>query len=287
MRRVLRWLAFGAAVILVAVLAAAAYVWIASEQVMNRRHPVRPEPLPRPSAAAVAAAPHQMRVLGCFSCHGEGLRGNLMFHEENVANVWAPNVPLKIAGMADEQIAQVLRQGVKPDRTSVWVMPSKSLSRLTPEETAAIVAYLRTLPRAGRPSPPIELLPLGRIGVVTRKFNPETAHLAAYKASYPVDLGPQHAAGRKFAALVCAECHGPALSGMRMEDGNQPPDLAVVGAYDLPAFTTLMRTGKPIGGRDLGLMTAIAKENLNYMTDAEIASLYGYLKARADTATAG
>jgi len=287
MRRVVKWLGIGAVVVVVLALCAVGFVWIASEQVMDRRHPVRPEPLPRPSPAAVAYAPHQMRLLGCFSCHGEGLRGNLMFHEENVANIWAPNVPLRIAGMSDEQIAQVLRQGVKPDGTAVWVMPSKSMSRLTPEETAAIVAYLRTLPSTGKPTPPIELLPLGRIGVVTRKFNPEPTHLAAYKASYPADLGPQHAAGRKLAALVCAECHGPALEGMKMEDGNTPPSLDVVGAYDLPAFTTLMRTGKPPGGRDLGLMTVIAKENLRHMTDAEIASLYGYLKARADKATAG
>ena len=287
MRRVWRWLGIGAGVVVVLALAAVAFVWIASDQVMARRFPVRPEPLPATTAAALANAPHQMRVLGCFSCHGEGLRGNLMFHEDNVANIWAPNVPLKIAAMSDEQIAQVIRQGVKADGTAVWVMPSKSMSRLTPEETAAIVAYLRTLPRGGRPTPKLELLPLGRIGVITRKFNPEPAHLPAFQQAYPADLGPELAAGRRFAALVCAECHGPALEGMKMEDGNTPPSLDVVGAYDLAAFTTLMRTGKPIGGRDLGLMTAIAKENLKHMTDAEIASLHAYLKARADKATAG
>ncbi len=282
MRRVLRWLGIGAGVVVVMAFAAAAYVWIASEQIVNRRHPVRPERLPKPSAAALAAAPHQMRVLGCFSCHGEGLRGNLMFHEEGVANIYAPNVPLKIAAMSDEQVAQALRQGVKPDGRAVWVMPSKSMTRLTPDETAAIIAYLRTLARTGRQTPPIQLLPLGRFGVATRKFNPEPAHIPAFRANYPVDLGPALAPGRKFAALVCAECHGPALEGMRMEDGNTPPDLAVVGAYDLAAFTTLMRTGKPIGGRDLGLMTAISKENLKYMTDAEIGDLHAYLKARAE-----
>lgn len=287
MRRFLKWLGVGAGVIVGLALLAVAFVWIASERVMSRRYPVKPEPLPTPSAVALAAAPHLMTVMGCFSCHGEGMRGNLMFHEENVANVWAPNVPLIIKDMTDEQIAQVLRQGVKPDGTAVWIMPSKSMSRLTPEETAAIIAYLRTLPRAGKATPSVQLLPLGRIGVITRKFNPEPVHLPAYQAAEPDDLGPGTAPGRKMAGLICAECHGPALGGMKMEDGNNPPNLDVVGAYDLAAFTTLMREGKPIGGRDLGLMTAIAKENLTHLTDAEVGDLHAYLKARADKDTAG
>jgi cytochrome c553 len=282
MRRLMKWLGIAAGGVAVLAICAAAYVWIGSELILNARHPVRPEPLPKPSPAAVAGALHQMRVMGCTSCHGEGLRGKLMFEQANVARVYAPNVPLLIADMTDEQVAQAMRQGVRPDGRAMWVMPAKVIARLDREETAAIIAYLRTLPRTGRQTPPIEILPLGRVGLVTRKFSPEPAHLAAYKASYPVDLGPELAAGRKFAAVVCAECHGPALGGMTMEDGNTPPDLKVVGAYDLPAFTTLMRTGKPIGGRDLGLMTAISKENLVHMTDAEIADLYAYLKARAD-----
>jgi cytochrome c553 len=263
------------------------YVWIASELILNTRHPVQPEPLPKPGAAALAAAPHRMVVMGCISCHGEGMGGNLMFEQAGVARIHAPNVPLLIANMTDEQVAQAMRQGVRPDGKAMWVMPSKVISRLSPEETAAIIAYLRTLPRAGKQTPPIEVLPMGRLGIVTHRFNPEPVHLPAYRASYPVDLGPNLAAGRRMAAVVCAECHGPDLKGMVMEDGNRPPDLAVVGAYDLPAFTTLMRTGKPIGGRDLGLMTAIAKENLTHLTDAEIGDLHAYLKARADRAAGG
>jgi mono/diheme cytochrome c family protein len=287
MRRVLKWLGIGAGVIVVLAVAAAAYVWIGSELILNKHRPVKPELLPKPSSTALAAAPHQMVVMGCVSCHGEGMRGNLMFEQAGVAKVYAPNVPLLIAKMSDQQIAQAMRQGVRPDGKAMWVMPSKVIQRLSPDETAAIIAYLRTLPRAGKQTPPIEILPMGRLGVVTHKFNPEPAHLPAYQASYPVDLGPNLAAGRKIAAVVCAECHGPALGGMVMEDGNRPPDLTVAGAYDLPAFTTLMHTGKPIGGRDLGLMTAIAKENLTHMTDAEIAALHAYLKARAEKATAG
>ena len=59
------------------------------------------------------------------------------------------------------------------------------------------------------------------------------------------------------------------------------PDLTIAGAYDASAFTTLMRTGVPPGGRKLKLMGQIARDDFSHMTDAEIAQVYAYLQARA------
>ena len=40
-----------------------------------------------------------------------------------------------------------------------------------------------------------------------------------------------------------------------------------------------MRTGAPLGGRKLGMMREVARDNLSALTDAEIAALYSYLHA--------
>ncbi|MFL6731797.1 MAG: hypothetical protein ACJ8EP_05580 [Sphingomicrobium sp.] len=55
----------------------------------------------------------------------------------------------------------------------------------------------------------------------------------------------------------------------------------MIGAYDLPQFKTLLRTGQPAGGQKLKLMASVARTDLSHMTDAEIEQLYSYLIARA------
>ena len=55
--------------------------------------------------------------------------------------------------------------------------------------------------------------------------------------------------------------------------------LQVVAAYSQDAFNELLRTGVALGGRTLPVMGPRARENLSYLTDAEITALYGYLHA--------
>lgn len=67
-----------------------------------------------------------------------------------------------------------------------------------------------------------------------------------------------------------------------MDEGSVTPDLAMAGAYDLDQFKTLLRTGKAAGGKKLGLMKEVAEKDFVHLTDAEIQSLHGYLRARAE-----
>ena len=55
------------------------------------------------------------------------------------------------------------------------------------------------------------------------------------------------------------------------------PTLQVVAAYSPEGFARLLRTGVPLGGRELVEMSAWARNNLSHLTDAEIAALYSYL----------
>ena len=58
------------------------------------------------------------------------------------------------------------------------------------------------------------------------------------------------------------------------------PALRQMGqAYSLTDFQTLLRTGKAMGGRELGTMSSVARGDLSHMTDSEIASLHAYLNA--------
>lgn len=265
------------------------YIW--SGWVLARHYPAHPELLPRPSAPEVADAARQAQLLGCPACHGVGLRGNDMYEETGIGSITAPNLPLLIRDRTDEQIAAAIRQGRAPDGRGLLVMPSGLFSRLSDQEVAALVGWMRRLPVDARPKAPTRLTLRGRLAVLIGDLPIQPELIARYRDNPPAFAGVEHQAGRRIAALVCAECHGPDLTGgdrphadFNDSVGNSTPsspDLTIVGAYDRAAFTRLMRTGVAPGDRELGLMTEVAREDLRLFTDAEIASLYDYLQARA------
>ena len=282
MAKALLWLGYLLGLLLLLILAAAAWVWISSERVLGKAHDAIPEKLVAPSAEILADGPRQLRVLGCLSCHGEGLRGKLMFSEPNVADIYAPNLTLLAAKASDQQLARAIRQGIGVDGRPLVVMPSAQYARLGNAEVAAVIAALRALPAGGKQVPAINVGPIGRIGLATGKFSTQPEQVERYRTEMPMDLGAQFAKGRKLAMVNCAECHGPSFRGGEPGPDQVAPDLAVAGAYDLPEFQRLMRTGVPTGDRKLGLMATVAKNDFSHFTDAEIEAIHAYLKERAN-----
>lgn len=281
MRKALRWAGIGLAGLIALLIVAAVVIFVWSEAILRRNHAAAPETLPALSAAEKAEAPRLARILGCLSCHGEGLRGKIMFDAPGVARVFAPNVTEVAARADDQQLAAGIRQGIGHDGRALFIMPSPQYSRLTDKETAALVAWIRTLPRAEGQSRGLSAGPLGRIGLVLGSFRPGPEGVAEYRTQAPIGLGAEHEAARHLAATACAECHGPALMGGSAGPDQKAPDLNVAAGYDTAQFRTLMRTGRPPTGRDLGLMTTVAKDDFSHLTDAEIDSLHAYLAARA------
>lgn len=282
MRKYLRWLAIALAVLAGLLLIAAAYIWIASDRAMSRPYEAVPETLPQPTAAQLADAPRQLRIHGCVSCHGEGVKGRLMVDEPGVGRFWAPNLTELAARSTDQQLAVAIRQGIGTDGRPLFIMPSGMYSRLSDGEVAALIAHIRGLPRQDGRTPGLSIGPLGRIGIATGGLRPVPAKIEEFRVDWPHQLGPQFAAGRRLAATSCSECHGPALSGMTMEDGLITPDLGIAGAYSPDQFETLLRTGVPPSGKDLGLMKTVALDDFSHLTDEEIAGLHAYLSARAE-----
>lgn len=281
MRAALRWFGYLLGAVLVLALLAILWVWIASERALGGSHEGVAEKLAPPTAAQLADGDRQMKILGCYSCHGAGLRGKLMFSEPNVADVYAPNLTLVAANASDQQLARAIRQGIGADGRPLFAMPSSQYSRLDDAEVAALISAMRALPAGGKQAPAISVGPIGRFAVAAGKLRAQPSEVERYKANMPADLGAQFAAGRKMAMVNCAECHGPSFGGGEPEPGMKAPDLIVAGAYDSPEFKRLMRTGVPTGNRKLGLMADVARNDFSHFTDDEIAAIHAYLKERA------
>jgi len=260
-----------------------------SSYILREKHPVAPETVRAAvGPEAIAEGRRLGRLYGCQSCHGEDLRGHAYTADPTRVRNHATNLTRVAAHSTDAELAQAIRQGVRPaTRQALWDMPSASFSTMTDAELAQVLAFVRATPAGGAREPPdtpglrgrLAIL-RGRTGDVVRGERSAPALVAAARAQPPVDLGPQYAQGRHIAATVCSECHGSDLRGDRREGG---PELAAVGGYDLAQFQRLLRTGVPADGRALGEMSQVARKDLHVFTDAEIAALFAYLKVRAAT----
>lgn len=74
--------------------------------------------------------------------------------------------------------------------------------------------------------------------------------------------------------LVCTACHGLDFRGSALEGS---PPLVIVARYSPEQFRHLLRTGKPVDGRDLPAMSWMP--NVDF-TDQEIADLYTFSPLR-------
>lgn len=281
--RVLKWAGFGLAGLVTAAVCVVGGGLAASELMI--RWPVRASeasfiaasPPGSPGRGAPERGRRIAKLAGCHDCHGAGLQG-LLFHDDPaVLRAFAPNLTLAAAAQSDAQLEQAIRHGVAADGRRLWIMPSSAFAQLSDQETADLIAHIRSLPRGGRVQPHLKVGPMGRVGVLLRKVRSEPELMAEEPARLP-DLGPRRAEGRRLARF-CVECHGPTLSGSEMLGS---PDLTVAAAYDLADFAKLLRTGRAAGDRELGLMSTSARARFGDLSDAEIAALHDYLKARAE-----
>ena len=71
-------------------------------------------------------------------------------------------------------------------------MPSEAYQFLTDAETAALIAYIRSLPAKAPDRPERSIGPLGRLGVATGKFERTPQLVAAYRRRAAGRPGPAH-----------------------------------------------------------------------------------------------
>jgi cytochrome c553 len=280
MKRVGRWLMIIGIALLGLLAVGTTVLYALTQNIINRRYQPTAVQLPAPDPTLLADGARQAKVLGCMSCHGPDLQGKLLADIPLVAHIETPNLLLMMQSMSDQQLAQSIRQGIDRNGRALWVMPA--IPRMRDEDLAALIGWMRSLPTVRRSTAAagVEFGPIGRIAILTGGFVPVASIVGGRDDHPPVDLGPEHEHGRHLVATICAQCHGFMLQGVKMEDGSMSPDLVVTAAYDLAQFRTLLRTGKGVGGRELGLMSQNARDAFSAFRDDEIDAMYAYLKAR-------
>jgi cytochrome c553 len=250
-----------------------ALVFGLSEWKLRRSFDAPLVPLRPASPADPAAGEHMAKVVGCWAgCHGmrgEGGRDRI----EGIHRITAPTLSAVLPQYSDAELVRLIRYGVKRDGRSAVGMRADTLWPLGDQDLADIIAHLRRQPAL----PPVErrheLAWRGRLALVTGRWKVSAEQVDRSAPRWgELPLGTPFARGRYLASIVCSECHGGDFRGHALEGG---PSLAIVAGYSPEQFRTLLRTGRPPGGRDI--------PNMSWMPDVdfserEIADLYAFLR---------
>ncbi|MDJ0916636.1 MAG: cytochrome c [Woeseiaceae bacterium] len=216
-------------------------------------------------------------VLGCIGCHKLDLAGE-DWSDPDWGVMWTANLTHSAAAFSEHELTAMIAEGKRPDR-ALMDMPSYLFSALHPDDLAALVGYLKTLPVKGVQHPDPTIGPKLAEEIASGTFKDSVRQVAEMKNKAPPDLGPEHAVARYILRATCAECHGMNLQGRiePMLDAPPPPNLRIVAAYSAEAFSTLMKTGKPVGDRELKVMGGVSRGRYSRFTDGEVKAVYDYL----------
>jgi cytochrome c553 len=281
-KKFLKWTGFVVAALGVVVFIGIGYVYFASERELARHHEVAALPaLTVPTdAASIAEGRHIATLAGCMHCHGENLTGTVVDDIPHLLRLVAPNISTKVPDYTDAQIATVLRQGVKPDGTSVVFMPSEMFRHLSDQDLARVIAWMRSVP-----ANPVgieektEVRMLGRLIIAKGDDKLAATNIPSLPpAIRAFEAGDTASQGQYLVMNYCSECHGQDLGGFAPINA---PALVVAKGYSEEQFSRLMHEGVALGDRHLGIMKSASKARFSQLRDDELQAVYAFLQSRS------
>lgn len=294
----LRWvgavLAGALALIVVGVLGLA----LKSYYLLNEQHNV-------PVATVTVAGTREQLARGeqlahlCINCHspnGElplaGADFVTRFDMPPMGTLYAPNLTPggDIDDWTDGEVIRAIREGVHRDGRSLLIMPSNVGRNFSDEDVQALVAYLRSQPATGGPTPRNQLNLLGALFLNLADLRTVQAPVGQVTAPQAEDT---LAYGRYMVDIIgCRDCHGEQLQGKA--DNGQPgpppgPNLTrIVPGWTEAEFMTFFNTGRMPNGamvpmEELSSGYATPRMPWNEVrastTDDELKAMYAYLSS--------
>lgn len=226
-------------------------------------------------AASIERGAHIALTRGCAGCHGEDLAGQL-----NWGDAVAPNLPALARRESAATLELAIRHGIAHDGRAMYSMPSYNFLRLRDQDLADLIAYLRSEPVIEKELPATRLPWSTRLAIAMGQDSamPGFQHLVPMLKGDA--LGDAALArGEYLAMTTCNECHGFSLrADVPWGGAMDAPDLIVVAAYDEDSFRTLLKTGQALGGRELEMMSGVARARFANFKDDEVSDLYAFLR---------
>lgn len=287
--------------ILVLAILAVSTVFVFSTQKLTKRINVSDSApgIPRDSVSKERGKHLATAIAKCVDCHGADFGGQVMLDELPFARIVAPNLTSGQGGIAesrsDDDLLRSIRHGVSNLGRPLALMPAKNYWHMGDDDAAALVAYLRSLPKVDRELPATQFGAIGRWelfrGNVDVMFEAlESPHDARREAPPPADTT---AAFGQYLANIggCTSCHRPDLSGGPIPAA--PPTMRPaanitpegIGSWTEQDFFKLVREGIRPDGRMIDTLS-MPVPMTRQMTDVETRAIWMYLRTVPAKATA-
>lgn len=263
-----------------------------SERKANRVVTIDVSPVAYASGeVAIARGGYLFRSRGCSECHGVDGGGKVVIDDPNGLHVASPNITMgagsAVSGYGEVDWVRAIRHGIDRDGHPLLIMPGEDYNRLTDEDLAAVVAYVRALPPiAGKPATvrfPLIVQALYAFGVV-RDAAEKIDHGLPPSQPVPVAVTAEHGA---YVANMCIGCHRHDLTGGPIAGAppSWPPaaDLtprsgSAMARYDTgEKFVAMMRSGKRPDGS--AVSTVMPFPSLAAMDETDLLALHTYLRS--------
>jgi len=178
---------------------------------------------------------------------------------------------------SDGEIFRAIRNGVDADGHWLTIMSYVRAGRLSDDDIKAVIAYIRSVPAAGNPTPDppdhMNMLGLAMLGAGMLPSGKPiiTGHIS----------GPSKGTTSQFGEYIlsyqdCRECHSENLTGgVPGQLAPLGPDLNLVKDWTLAGFTAAMRTGIDPNGHQIS--EQMPWRSVGKMDDDELAAIYQYL----------
>ena len=133
---------------IVATATAACGLYLADER-RNRHVDIKPRPVAYTTdVQTLERGRYLYASRGCTDCHGAQGTGREFVNDGKGTRIVGPNITAAgvVARYQSEDWDGAIRHGVKPNGRPLLVMPSEDYNRLTNDDLAALVSYVRQLP---------------------------------------------------------------------------------------------------------------------------------------------
>jgi len=243
---------------------------------------------------------------GCVDCHSPhdnsvpdhpvvaGMQGAgmVMPFDTLPGRVVAPNITSDqttgAGSWTDDQLARAIREGIGHDGRPLFpMMPYEHYRKMSDEDLASLVVYIRTLPAVRNALPPTQI-------IFPVKYLIRSAPQPVAGAINSPDSSDRLKWGGYLINLAgCIDCHTPMdrgqpLPGMEFAGGqvftgkwgktvsaNITPDASGIGYYDEALFIQVLKTGY-VKARKLDALMPV--EQYSRLTDEDLKAMFAYLR---------
>jgi mono/diheme cytochrome c family protein len=291
--KIFMWLGIGVGTIIVIVLIAVATFYYRTSRIINKHYDAGALAalyVPKDSATVIWGQHFAVSIAGCTECHGTRLEGSKFFDDPAFARLYPPNLTRGHGGLPSDfdivAFDRVLRYGIRPDGTSLWLMPSYHYWYMSDTDVAALWAYLASLPPVDQVWPERKLGPVGTMLMAQGKLPILSAPWVPTNATRPAKPAADSSAsyGEYLVHVSCIGCHGTNLSGGPIDGA--PPDWppasnitkgGALANYTESDFFTALHDGKRPGGNPISPI--MPWKSFSGMTDTEIRAVWNRLQS--------